>query len=167
MGHLVLIWRRAWKPSPAFLPGESPGQRGAWCATVHGVAQSRTRLKWLGMQFSSPKEVHFILLSLYIGVITSEKWLQLSGILKRQMWREWNIDLKNWLEEAECISRGMLLICLGKQGDCSFWKGEIKTMGGKKAQQMRDACIFRCFFLIHGPQESRAKKRMDGLIQRM
>ena len=36
-------WRRAWQPTPVFLPGESVG-RGAWWATVHGVTQSRT---WL------------------------------------------------------------------------------------------------------------------------
>ena len=32
-------WRRAWKPTPGFLP-ENPMDRGAWRATVHGVAES-------------------------------------------------------------------------------------------------------------------------------
>ena len=41
-----LHWRRKWQPTPVFLPGESQG-RGAWWAAVCGVAQSRTRLKWL------------------------------------------------------------------------------------------------------------------------
>ena len=40
-------WRRKWQPIPVFLPGESQG-RGAWWAAVYGVAQSQTRLKWLG-----------------------------------------------------------------------------------------------------------------------
>ena len=35
-------WRRAWQPSPGFL--ENLMDRGAWWATVHGVAQSRTRM---------------------------------------------------------------------------------------------------------------------------
>ena len=39
-------WRRKWQPTPVFLPGESQGW-GAWWAAVYGVAQSRTRLKWL------------------------------------------------------------------------------------------------------------------------
>ena len=39
-------WRRKRQPIPVFLPGESQG-RGAWWAAVYGVAQSRTRLKWL------------------------------------------------------------------------------------------------------------------------
>ena len=40
--------RRAWQPTPVFLPRESHGQ-GAWRATVHRLAESRTRLKWLSM----------------------------------------------------------------------------------------------------------------------
>ena len=42
----VMHWRRKWQPTPVFLPGESQG-RGAWWAAIYGVAQSRTRLKWL------------------------------------------------------------------------------------------------------------------------
>ena len=41
-----LHWRRKWQPTPVFLPGESQGQ-GAWWPVVHGVTQSRTRLKQL------------------------------------------------------------------------------------------------------------------------
>ena len=39
-------WKRAWQPTLVFLPGESL-DRGAWRATVHRVAKSKTRLKWL------------------------------------------------------------------------------------------------------------------------
>ena len=38
------IWSRKWQLTPVFLPGESPMDRGAWQATVHGVAKSQTRL---------------------------------------------------------------------------------------------------------------------------
>ena len=34
-------WRRAWKPTPVFLPGESM-DRGVWWATVHRVTESDT-----------------------------------------------------------------------------------------------------------------------------
>ena len=34
-------WRRGWLSTPVFLPGELE-DRGAWWATVHGVAKSRT-----------------------------------------------------------------------------------------------------------------------------
>ena len=37
-------WRRAWQPTPVFLPGESHGQR-----SLVGVTHSQTRLKWLSM----------------------------------------------------------------------------------------------------------------------
>ena len=41
-----MYWRRKWQPTPVFLPGE-PRNGGAWWAAIYGVAQSRTRLKWL------------------------------------------------------------------------------------------------------------------------
>ena len=37
-------WRRAWLPTPVFLPGESHGQRRL-VATVHEVTKSQTQLK--------------------------------------------------------------------------------------------------------------------------
>ena len=49
-------WRRKWQPTPVFLPGESWGW-GAWWAAVYGVAQSRTRLKWLSSSSSSSSAV--------------------------------------------------------------------------------------------------------------
>ena len=36
-------WRRAWQPTPVFLPGESQGD-----PRIHGVTQSQTRLRQLG-----------------------------------------------------------------------------------------------------------------------
>ena len=35
-------WRREWLPTPVYLPGEFHGQREAWWAAVHGVAESDT-----------------------------------------------------------------------------------------------------------------------------
>ena len=37
-----ILWRRAWKTTQVFLPGEFPG---AWWATVHSFANSWTLLK--------------------------------------------------------------------------------------------------------------------------
>ena len=34
----IIPWRRAWQPTPVFLPGKSM-DRGAWWATAHGVAR--------------------------------------------------------------------------------------------------------------------------------
>ena len=36
--------RRAWQPTPVFLPGEPPWTEEPWWTTVHGVANSQTRL---------------------------------------------------------------------------------------------------------------------------
>ena len=60
-------WRRKWQPTPVFLPGESQGQ-GSWWAAIYGVAQRRTRLKWLSIAYSpvriisdkASKENHFV-----------------------------------------------------------------------------------------------------------
>ena len=38
--HTHTHWRRKWQPTPVFLPGE-PINRGAWQATLHGVARVR------------------------------------------------------------------------------------------------------------------------------
>ena len=46
-------WKRKWQPTPVFLPGESQGQ---W-APVYGVAQSRTRLKWLSSRLAGVTKV--------------------------------------------------------------------------------------------------------------
>ena len=37
-------WRRKWQPTPAFLPGESHGQRSLEGCIVHGVTKSQKRL---------------------------------------------------------------------------------------------------------------------------
>ena len=39
-------WRKAWQPTLIFLPGEPRGQR-TLAATVHRIANSRTRMKQL------------------------------------------------------------------------------------------------------------------------
>jgi len=41
-------WRRKRQPTPVSLPRESR-DGGAWWAAVYGIAQSRTRLKWLSI----------------------------------------------------------------------------------------------------------------------
>ena len=43
---------RAWQPTPVFLPGESPMDRGVWWATVHRVAKSWMWLKQMSTHTS-------------------------------------------------------------------------------------------------------------------
>ena len=40
-------WKRARHPTPVFLPGEFHGEQNLAGIIIHGVAQSRTQLKWL------------------------------------------------------------------------------------------------------------------------
>ena len=54
-------WRRAWQPTPVFLPGEFHG-RGAWPAIVHRVAKNQTWLK----RFSTAWAVGCYLLCCYL-----------------------------------------------------------------------------------------------------
>ena len=43
-------WRRAWQPTPVFLPGM---ERGAWWATVHRVTKCQTQLsEWTHTHFT-------------------------------------------------------------------------------------------------------------------
>ena len=53
-------WRRKWQPTPVFCL-ENPRDGGAWWAAIYGVAQSRTRLKWLGSSSSCYKHSCFYL----------------------------------------------------------------------------------------------------------
>ena len=49
-------WRRKWQSTSVFLPGE-PRDGGVWWAAVYGVAQSRTRLKWLNSSSRRTRQV--------------------------------------------------------------------------------------------------------------
>ena len=53
-------WRRAWQPTPVFLP-ENSMDRGAWRVMVHRVTKSRTGLKGLRVQAHKfySKKLHF------------------------------------------------------------------------------------------------------------
>ena len=55
-------WRMAWQPTPVFLPGESHGQRSlvGGRATVHGVAESQTRLSRLSTRASTIHTLRYV-----------------------------------------------------------------------------------------------------------
>ena len=52
-------WRRAWQPTPVFLPGKSQ-DRGAWQATVNGVTKSQTGLCDFTFTFQANSRVFFL-----------------------------------------------------------------------------------------------------------
>ena len=54
-GLRKILWRRAWQPSPVFLPGKSHGfspAQGAWRATVHGGHKELDTTEWLNNRTS-------------------------------------------------------------------------------------------------------------------
>ena len=62
-------WRRAWQPTPVFLPGESHRQR--YLVGLHGVTKTWTGLKQLGMHTHSHdiyKMVRTIIVSRVISI---------------------------------------------------------------------------------------------------
>ena len=60
-----ITWRRAWQPSPVFLPGESHGQRSLW-ATVHEVTKNQTRLCDWAHMYNKCSEEHLASLPLKV-----------------------------------------------------------------------------------------------------
>ena len=73
---------------------ENPRDGGAWWAAVHGVAQSRTRLKWLRRSSSSSK-IFFIMATAWQKNI---KWQQpfLSQSLKKQSLSDFACSRDKW-----------------------------------------------------------------------
>ena len=71
-------WRRAWQPTPVFLPGESQ-DRGAWWAMVHGLTKSQTwlstHMKMRSVGISSPSQA-VLLTELNLLPITVTRSLQ-------------------------------------------------------------------------------------------
>ena len=65
-GSGKISWRRKWHPTPVLLP-ENPMDRGAWQATVHGVAKSRTRLSDFTFTLIYYFTVYYMLLDSVLG----------------------------------------------------------------------------------------------------
>ena len=71
----LMHWRRKWEPTPVFLPGESQGQKSL-VGCISGVAQSRTRLKWLS---SSSRT----------GVVVLQRMMEEREERMKSTWKGW------------------------------------------------------------------------------
>ena len=69
-------WRRAWQPTPVFLPRESHGQRSLVGSTAHRILKSRTRLKWLSMQHVSIQYVFYQAFFLNVREKFKKSWVR-------------------------------------------------------------------------------------------
>ena len=105
-------WRRAWQPTPVFLPGASCGQRSlvTW-------SRSWTRLKWFsthvtyeGVQFSSVTQSHHL-----------HSWCCSSGILKARAGLRvgWVIQRRSEGTHGERV--GTTSGLRGRSGDWQAW----------------------------------------------
>ena len=80
-------WRRKWQPTPAFCL-ENPRDGGAWWAAVYGVAQSRTRLKWLSSS-SIPFYIYIYMYYVLHFLCPFICWWIFSLFLQTQSWLLW------------------------------------------------------------------------------
>ena len=89
---------------------ENPRDGGAWWAAIYGVAQSRTRLKWLS---SSSSMVHKIIVTklMLIAATWQTMWALKSGIRKPKSWSKlfyqltvhpWNCHL-TWISSRSFL----------------------------------------------------------------
>ena len=78
-------WRRKWQPIPVFLPGESR-DGGAWWAAIHGVAQSRTRLKRLSSSSSSVLQLYLKKLENFLKIKSKIKANALKKLYEMITW---------------------------------------------------------------------------------
>ena len=102
-GVRIFPWRRKWKPTPVFLPGqENPMDRRAWQAIVHGVAKRWTWLSnWVRMHTWST----YLYLSIYLSIYeqyekakrySTERWTLRSVGAQNATGEEWrNNSRKN------------------------------------------------------------------------
>ena len=121
-----LHWRRKWQPTPVFLPGHNPLQcscldnprdGGAWWAAVHGVAQSRARLKRLSSSSS-----HWLMTNTCLSMCISERLLlnhaKTPGFLAS--WgEEFNLGPETRLDHSELLCNKVLLKYKGDREN--FW----------------------------------------------
>ena len=91
-----IAWRRAWPPTPAFWPGESPGQRSL-AGRVHRTTKSGTELKRLSTQHN---KAH-ILIPRTCEYVALRNRRDSAGVIKLRLMR--------WAEHPE-LARWSLII---------------------------------------------------------
>ena len=121
-------WRRKWQLTPVFLPGESQGQRSLVGCGICGVAQSRTRLKWLSS--SSSSSIWYLSFSFWLTslsmIISSCIQVAANGIITFFFYG-WVVFRCIWipylLYPFVCQWTFMLFPCFGYCGYCCYEHG--------------------------------------------
>ena len=97
-------WRKAWQPTPVFLPGESH-DRGAWWAAVHRVAKSQTRLKRLSMHQRVRRDLKVFLSTLWIFTLMAESE-ELKSLLMKVKEGSEKVGLKLNIQKTKIMASG-------------------------------------------------------------
>ena len=126
-------WRRKWQPTPMFLPGD-PRDGWAWWAAVYGVAQSRTRLKWLSSSSSSQHHLSkenltrknlyitiLILLQLFLIITFTAIELILFCILFEATLVPPLIIITRWGNQTEHLNAGLYFLFYTVAGPSCCW----------------------------------------------
>ena len=69
-------WRRAWQPTPVFLPGESPWTEAPW-ATIHRGHKESHMTKWLSIAHQDDRWVKLSLVTLLPEILKKNEWIGL------------------------------------------------------------------------------------------
>ena len=96
-------WRRKRQPTPVFLPGESQG-RGSLVATIYGVAQSQTRLKWLSSS-SSRRNINYLRYA-DDTTLTAESEEELNSLLMKVKEESKKVGLKLNIQKTKIMTSG-------------------------------------------------------------
>ena len=90
---------------------ENPRDRGAWWAAIYGVAQSRTRLKWLSSSSSSSSMAwrarSVVCYSLWSQGLHSTKASVPMGFSRQEYPQEWVVTGGNNLKKNICITESL------------------------------------------------------------
>ena len=100
-------WRRAWQPSPVFLPGESHRQRSLWSRVSHRVGHD-----WSDLAHNDMGQ--FLLTSLYLSI-----YLCLSLIGSASLKNSWQVSsgVKGYLR-TNILEESQKGLQVGREGSC-------------------------------------------------
>ena len=115
---------------------ENAGDGGAWWAAIYGVAQSRTRLKWLSNSSSREKQYHF---NLYSRV----------PLVVKESTRLWNFFVKLHRIRSGHNSKPRTMTCATTNMGIFFCKATLK---GEILKRLKDIVWFHfgCYNKIWG-----------------
>ena len=116
---MKIPWRKSWKPTPVFLPGESHRQRSLAGYSPWGLQESDTT-QWLTHMKGPRCYARWVGWSLSFGAVCYRFcfcFIGLVSILERLFWDQ----NRGWIRDSE-TSWGVTAMCQVKEGECVNWE---------------------------------------------